>query len=99
MPAFDQTGPQGMGPLTGRGFGRCGSGLGRNFGFGLRRSFGRGFRRGWGLLRPSWGRFWSQAPQSSQTQTDDLTDYVKSLEQEMKLAKEELARLAKDQGK
>jgi len=81
MPAFDGTGPQGMGPLTGRGFGPC----------------GRGFRRGWGCgLGRFFGRF---RPQSSQTQTDDLTDYVKSLEEEVKLAKEELSRLAKDQKK
>ena len=77
MPAFDQTGPQGMGPLTGRGFGPCGPGL----------------RRGRGLCR-YFGRFW---PQSQKAQTDDLTDYVKSLEQEIKLAQEELTRLTKDQ--
>lgn len=28
MPVFDKTGPQGKGPLTGRGLGRCGFGLG-----------------------------------------------------------------------
>ena len=35
MPGFDQTGPQGKGPLTGRGFGPCGRGrgLGRYFGW------------------------------------------------------------------
>lgn len=34
MPAFDKTGPQGQGPMTGRGMGRCnkGRGLGRYFG-------------------------------------------------------------------
>jgi hypothetical protein len=36
MPKFDGTGPMGMGPRTGRGFGPCG------FGLGLRRMFGRG---------------------------------------------------------
>jgi len=39
MPAQDGTGPQGQGPLTGRGLGPCGRG------FGFRRGFGRGF--GW----------------------------------------------------
>lgn len=29
MPRLDQTGPQGAGPLTGRGFGSCGRGMGR----------------------------------------------------------------------
>jgi len=36
MPALDKTGPQGQGPMTGRGFGRCrgyGRGLGRYFGW------------------------------------------------------------------
>ena len=43
MPAYDGTGPLGMGQLSGRGMGRCGgrgSFLGR---------FGRGFGRGWGF--------------------------------------------------
>jgi hypothetical protein len=39
MPYRDGTGPLGQGPLTGRGFGPCGRGLG------LRRGFCRGF--GW----------------------------------------------------
>jgi len=37
MPGFDGTGPQGFGPMTGRGLGPCGCGM--------RRGFGRGFRR------------------------------------------------------
>jgi len=44
MPAFDGTGPRGMGPMTGRGMGWCGgwrAGLGRGgFGRGLGRFFG-----------------------------------------------------------
>jgi hypothetical protein len=36
MPRFDKTGPFGMGPMTGRGFGPCGFGGG--FGFGYRRA-------------------------------------------------------------
>ena len=42
MPARDGTGPWGRGPLTGRGFGPCGSGAGPGFG----RGFGRGFGGG-----------------------------------------------------
>lgn len=60
MPGFDRTGPLGQGPMTGGGFGRCGSGrrsagnmgadgpsnrLGRGRGFGPGRGGGRG-RRG-----------------------------------------------------
>lgn len=40
MPLFDRTGPMGIGPLTGRGLGPCGRGLGRGFGRGLGRFFG-----------------------------------------------------------
>ncbi len=40
MPARDGTGPLGRGPLTGRGLGPCGRGLG------FRRGSGRGFGRG-----------------------------------------------------
>lgn len=38
MPRFDETGPLGYGPRTGRGLGPCGLGLRRGFyGLGLRR--------------------------------------------------------------
>ena len=40
MPRFDGTGPQGAGPITGRGLGPCGAGAG------IRRGFGRGMQRG-----------------------------------------------------
>lgn len=43
MPWRDGTGPFGEGPLTGRGLGPCGRGMGWKRGFG--RGFGRGFAR------------------------------------------------------
>lgn len=44
MPWRDGTGPEGRGPLTGRGMGPCGRGFGRGFGRGM------GFRRfGYGM--------------------------------------------------
>ena len=43
MPAQDRTGPMGMGPRTGRGFGPCGLGLGGRRGFGMGRGMGRFF--------------------------------------------------------
>lgn len=53
MPVRDGTGPQGYGPLTGKGMGNCvGSWCpvpGRGFGFGR----GRGYRAGYG---PGYGR-------------------------------------------
>jgi hypothetical protein len=39
MPGFDQTGPQGQGPMTGKGMGPCGGGVRR--GCGYRRCGGR----------------------------------------------------------
>jgi hypothetical protein len=39
MPAQDGTGPNGQGPMTGRGLGPCGRGLQRGYG----RGFGRGY--------------------------------------------------------
>lgn len=56
MPRFDKTGPEGKGPMTGRGLGPCNPnitnpqtyqgpfGIGAGAGFGL----GRGFRQGFG---------------------------------------------------
>ena len=52
MPGFDGAGPQGYGPMTGRGLGLCnpqygrGYGYGRGFGRGMGRGFGRGMGRG-----------------------------------------------------
>ena len=63
MPGGNGTGPQGRGPLTGRGMGNCSgsnasnsASYGRGFGFGAGRGggrgggrgFGRGFNRGFG---------------------------------------------------
>jgi len=42
MPKFDGTGPNGQGPMTGRGFGPCGGNMGQ--GFGRRGGCGFGFR-------------------------------------------------------
>lgn len=72
MPAGDRTGPWGMGPRTGRGFGFCSGypspgymnpGPGPGFGRGYGRGFGpgRGYGRGMGMGRGCWFRhpgFW-----------------------------------------
>ena len=68
MPKFDGTGPMGMGPGTGRGFGPC-------FGFGPghacrhNRGLGRYFRWGW--------------PEDKEGQKKVLADYKKALEEEL----------------
>lgn len=69
MPGFDQTGPRGQGPLTGRGFGPCGLGLGWRRRFGPGRGMGRYF--GW------------QWPQSEKEQVEALTEYKKALKEEL----------------
>ncbi|MDD4352352.1 MAG: DUF5320 domain-containing protein [Candidatus Gracilibacteria bacterium] len=42
MPNFDGTGPQGQGPLTGRGMGKCAGAKGGGLGRGMGRRAGRG---------------------------------------------------------
>lgn len=53
MPNYDGTGPNGNGPMTGRGDGPCNTGYGRGAGqgFGAGRGLGRGFGRGMGRGR------------------------------------------------
>ena len=66
MPGFDKTGPMGMGPISGRGFGPCGLGLG------WRRKFGQ--RRGLGRYFGCWN--W---PQTKKDQVQALKEYQQKL--------------------
>lgn len=75
MPAFNGTGPLGQGPLTGRGLGPCGWGLGYG------RGFGRGFGRGLG-----WRRFYTKKEESGM-----LKEEAEILQEELKAVKERLA--------
>lgn len=64
MPRGDRTGPEGMGPMTGRGMGYCSGypapGYGRGRGF---YRMGMAFRRGWGnWRRPAWGPAYGWEP-------------------------------------
>ena len=82
MPGFDGTGPDGMGPISGRGLGPCyrGGGFGRRGDCRMSiRSRGRGFGRGF-------GRF--QAEEEDRTQ--ELKTYKKELEAEIASVEEEL---------
>ena len=72
MPGGDQTGPMGLGPMTGRGLGQCvGAPVpgyahpfpGRGLGFGRGRGRGRGWGRGWALdpdAPVGYGRPWGR---------------------------------------
>ena len=85
MPGFDGTGPWGMGPGTGWGFGPCGAGRawGRSFGR------GRGFGRGWfGRGRGFGWRWWmNYSPQDEleylKSQKDFLEQRISELENEI----------------
>ncbi len=108
MPRGDRRGPEGMGPVTGRGLGYCngyenpgytkgaprgGAGFGRGFG----RSFGRGYGRGFG----NWG--FSNYPNYpvQQYSVKDEEKYLKSemdaLKEELKTMQARLSELKKDE--
>lgn len=78
MPGFDRTGPLGASPMTGRGFGPCGLGLGWRRGFGPGRGLGRYF--GWG---------WPADPKGTR---QALAEYKQALKEELEdVEKEEQA--------
>jgi len=81
MPQFDQTGPMGQGPMTGKGFGPCGLGLGWRRRFGMGRGLGRYFRWNW--------------PVSQNDQKQALVEYKKALEEELADVNKELEETAK----
>ncbi len=79
MPGFDGTGPFGMGPQTGGGFGYCGGRRRiRGAGFGARPFRGRGFGlgrawrggRGWAGFG-GWGLWGSQTPEEERQAMED----------------------------
>jgi len=76
MPGFDGSGPLGRGPLTGRGFGPCGFGLGWRRRFGAGRGMGRYFNWGW--------------PETKEDQIKALEEYKKALQEELEDVEKEL---------
>lgn len=85
MPYRDATGPNGQGPLTGRGLGPCGSGNARGFG----RGFGRGFNGFRGLR----GLF---STKRSTYDAMDIEEYIEYLKEELDDALKKLAEIKKD---
>ena len=75
MPGFNGTGPQGQGPMTGRGLGPCGGGMGYG------RGFGRGYGRGAGYGR--WSGVGYNQPTKSE-ETSDTKGYIEDLKSELK---------------
>lgn len=76
MPRLDGTGPQGQGPLTGRGFGSCGAGLRRGYGYG----------RGWGRQR-----FISPKNELSALEQEEkaLQEEIKAIQEEKRALKDQ----------
>ena len=74
MPNFDKTGPQGQGPMTGRGFGPCSCGMGWKH-----TVPGRGL-----------GRYCDcKEPQTKEDKLKALADYKKAIEEELEDVKKE----------
>ncbi len=69
MPNFNKTGPGGMGPMTGRGFGPCGMRMGWRNKFGRGRGMGRYF--GWGY------------PETKEDEKKALEEYKNALKEEL----------------
>ena len=95
MPGFDNTGPAGGGPMTGRGFGTCGNtrvsgqtpdsgaaGYGNQYGFGRRGTRGFGMGRG---RRASFfaGQRAPQEPMEANGEIEALKMQVEKLQQSL----------------
>lgn len=66
MPRFDRTGPQGLGPRTGRGMGPCG--------------YGGGFGPGCGFGRGMGGRQFFTRKEESEMLEDEIEDLENEME-------------------
>ncbi|HOE00305.1 MAG TPA: DUF5320 domain-containing protein [Kiritimatiellia bacterium] len=103
MPRGDRTGPQGAGPMTGRGAGYCAGfatpgfarggrgGWGAGRGYGMGRGMGRGFGRGFGR-----GRGWPwAAPEmpAPATELATLQQQAKQLQQDLELIQSRIKEL------
>ncbi len=94
MPGRNQTGPNGMGPMTGRGMGvRNGAGNGRGFNSGFRRGnrMGRGIGFGNGM-----GRGFGYGMQQNNVVTDVNIAQQTFLENELKIMKDQVASVERE---
>ncbi|EKE05365.1 MAG: hypothetical protein ACD_19C00337G0001 [uncultured bacterium] len=90
MPGLDQTGPQGQGPMTGKGKGSCKKGSMR-----MKRGFGRccnGMGRGAGR---SFG--WNHVSQTKEEKIEDIQTYKQELQEEIENMDTQLADLQKQE--
>ena len=96
MPGRNQTGPNGMGPMTGRGMGvrnGAGNGQGFNSGFGRGNRMGRGngFKNGMGQ-----GFGYGYGRQQNMVASDANIAQKTFLENELKVMKEQVATIEKE---
>ncbi len=103
MPRGDRTGPNGMGPRTGRGAGFCngynrpgymngGAGTGFGYGRGMGRGYGRGM--GYGYAAP-YGA--SYTPYSKETEKGYLENEISILKEQLKASEARLADLGDEE--
>jgi len=105
MPGGDRSGPNGLGPMTGRAAGYCADyavpgyvnpvgcrmGLSRGRGLGRGCGFGRGAGRGFGFRAD----VYPYAPElSPQQEADMLKDQAKAMQDELKAINERISELA-----
>jgi len=99
MPAFNGTGPQGYGPKTGGGFGRCAQdasqtpyyGVGRG---GFPRGGGQGFAFGGRGGRCALSRrMWEGTPSDAQQEQEWLTRQAQSLQEQLRRVEARLSEL------
>lgn len=95
MPGFNQRGPQGLGPMTGRGMGICGNrnmaGVGYGAGYGAGYG-GRGYGRGFGGGGRGMGRGFgfAGAPVPGPANEVALQERARILEEELNAIKAQL---------
>lgn len=101
MPGGDRTGPNGLGPMSGKRMGLC-AGYTRPgfYSYGFGRGVGRGFgRRNWPRGRRFWLRQDFYNPPVEINQEDEKTyleNIAQNLEEELKIVKEKLKDLSKE---
>ena len=106
MPGFNQRGPQGLGPMTGRGLGICGNrnmagaGYGASYGAGYGgQGYGRGFGGGGRGMGRGMGRGFgfAGAPVSGPANEAALQDRARMLEKELNAIKAQLNTTSEDE--
>jgi hypothetical protein len=113
MPGFNQTGPSGFGPMTGRGRGLCKTGrpvdetgISGNADFGRGAGFGRGFRCGPGPeMRGHMGRglgrnraaFLEAYPEDAYVKIDMLKQQAESIKHTLDTISQRLSELEKSE--